>query len=346
MKRRRRPPVMAYVPAGELNGRPHIVVDGAPRPGTVCTLSHWPGTPTPRALWGDVSAEIVRNALAARRWPAPGVDAVTVDHYDADGVISLGLLVHGDLADAHGALLARAAHVGDFDVVGADDLDAARIAFALGAVPGDVETSCEPDAGADQTARWAARALTLLPGLAAAPGEHEALWGPELAAFLAARRALEAGAVVVEERREVDLAVVRVDDTQGALDGAGWEGAVVHPAAIHSATACMRVAVLVGHRYELHDRYETWVRLASRRPRPRVDLELVAAALARLEPGEGRWEAEGPGSITPSLHMAGGDDSALSPEAFVEAVCEELARLDDGPPAWDPYSRPVGDARF
>src|ERR1700733_13664848 len=104
-----------YVPAGLLDGRPHVIVDGAPRPGTVCTLSHWPGTPTPEALWHDVSAGIVITALARRALP-DGVEAVSVDHYDADGVLALALLCVEGLADRHGAFLVEAARAGDFDV--------------------------------------------------------------------------------------------------------------------------------------------------------------------------------------------------------------------------------------
>jgi len=64
-----------YVPVHLLEGRPHIMVDGAPRPGTMCTLSHWPGTPTPAALSADLSAEIVVGALA-HPGLLPDVDAV------------------------------------------------------------------------------------------------------------------------------------------------------------------------------------------------------------------------------------------------------------------------------
>ena len=37
----------AFVPAEDLDGAPHVVVDGARLPGTVLSLSHWPDAGTP-----------------------------------------------------------------------------------------------------------------------------------------------------------------------------------------------------------------------------------------------------------------------------------------------------------
>jgi hypothetical protein len=316
-----------YVPATLLAGEPHVVVDGAPRPDTVLTLSHWPGTPTPQVLWADVSAEIVLRALARPRLLPRGVDIATIDHYDADGVISLALLTVDGLADRHGPLLVRAAHAGDFEVV--SDPAAARIAFALDALRGDA------------LAAPAERALAVLPELCAAPEALEELWGPEALSFEAGGRMLSDGAIALEERPELDLAVVRVDSAHPDAPAAGWDGAVVHRAVPYSATNCLRVATLCGRRYEVTYRYETWVRLASRCPRRRVDLAPLAAALTDLERDGAAWEFDGAGAITPGLRRADGAESTIEPERFLAEVCADLEMLDQGPPAWDPYARPV-----
>lgn len=347
---RARPP-RRYVAATRIGGEPHVVVDGAPRPGTVLTLSHWPGTPTPEALWADTSAEIVLLALDRPRvWPR-GVDAVTIDHYDADGVISLALAVDDGLAERHGTLMVRAAHAGDFDVVSGPD--AARIAFALGALrgPHDVAGTSpgelwRADGRLDTTAQATVRALALLPELASSPARFEELWGPEDEAYRAAVRMLDAGALSIEERPALDLAVVRVDGAHPSAGAAGWDGAVVHRAALHSATTCLRVATMWGRRYEVAFRYETWVRLGPRRPRPRlrVDLTPLALRLTELETDGGAWAFDGAGAITPRLERADGQESTLAPEAFLAELCAALAALDQVPPAWDPYSRPLSGA--
>ena len=333
-----------YVPAAALEGRPHVVVDGAPRPGTRCTLSHWPATPTPEELWADTSAGIVRRALARPRSLPKGVEVATIDHYDADGVIALGLLTVDGLDEAHGDVLERAAAAGDFDVV-ADRRDA-LVAFALAALgrpdPGAGAGPAGDGPTGDHLATVAGRALEVLPRLAEEPEAFEALWGAEAAAYDAAVALAGEGALRIEEDPGRDLAVVRVDPAAAGAAGAGWAGAVVHRAVVHSATPCLRVATVAGDRLEVRFRYETWVRLAGRRPRPRVDLGGLAGALSEAEPDGGAWVFDGAGAITPALHRAGGAPSGLDPVRFLALLRAALDDLDRGAPAWDPYARPGG----
>jgi hypothetical protein len=298
---------LRYVPADALDGAPHVVVDGAPRPGTVCTLSHWPGTPTSRRLWADTSAEIVLRARRRLRTLLREAEFATVDHYDADGVIALALLVDDDVAHAHAPALVAAAHVGDFDVV--RRRTDALVAFALGAI-GEGRSLSEA----------AQAALELLPRLVAAPERFEEWWGPEAEAFDAACALRDRGALTIEEFPDLDLAVVRVDEDAPELARASWDGAPVHPAAVHSATTCLRVATVVGRCFVLRYRYESWVRFTSRPVRPRVDLTELACVLEDAETDGGAWVFEGTGAITPALRRADDGPSTVEPEALVAEV--------------------------
>jgi hypothetical protein len=326
-----------YVPAHLLDGQAHVIVDGAPRRGTVYTLSHWPHTPTPVDLLADLSTETVRLALAGPEL-RPTAEVFSVDHYDVDGVVALGLLVCDGLDAAHGPLLAEVARVGDFDVV--TDDRAAQIAFALNALEvaeeADTVGTTEPDplARVGQAAR---RALDVLPDLADEPSRFEPLWRQEWMAYQWSNRALAEGWATIEELPTHDLAVLRVESGHDDAFRAAWGSAPLHPAALHSATPLLRVATVAGDRMEFHFRYESWVRLAGHRPRPRVDLERLAQVLTAAE-GTARWMFDGAGSITGSLHLVGaGAVSGVEPERFVELLTAELALLDDRPAAWDPY---------
>jgi len=335
-----------YVQPHLLDDRAHVIVDGAPRRGTAYTLSHWPGTPTPPGLGADLSAEIVRHALDHPELLPDPVNVASIDHYDVDGVVALALVVVDGLNAAHGPLLVEAARVGDFDVV--TDRRAALIAFALNALSdgdGGGGAASAPAAydTVERCGRRAQAALAMMGDLADDPEPFEALWRDEWAAYDASVGAFDQGWATLDEFPEFDLAVVRVDRDHDGTAATAWKSAPLHPAAVHSATSCLRVATLTGDRMELRYRYESWVRLSGRRPRPRVDLERLASELTAAEEGNRRWVFDGAGALRGALHLARDDDtSTIAPERFVEVVCERLAALDRGPAAWDPYRAPPG----
>ena len=49
---------MKFVPYHLLDGRPNLVVDGSPAPGTVLNVTHWPGYPPPAGIEDDLSAQM------------------------------------------------------------------------------------------------------------------------------------------------------------------------------------------------------------------------------------------------------------------------------------------------
>jgi hypothetical protein len=306
-----------------------VIVDGAPRSGTKYTLSHWPDTPTPGGLRADLSAQIARSALARPELLPSEVDRVSIDHYDVDGVTALALLVHEGLDEEFGPLLVEAARVGDFDVV--TDRGAALIAFALNSLD-----AVAPDP-LERCGALAQEALGMIPDLAADPYRFEELWHDEWQAYDSSVRALDEGWATIEDIPQSDLAIVRVDTAHGGAAAAVWESAPLHPAAVHSATTCLRIVTLAGPWREFHYRYESWVRLASHRPRPRVDLDRLAHDLTGAETADGRWVFDGAGSITGSLHLVGEAPSTIEPDRLLEAVRTHLDTLDHGPPAWNPY---------
>ena len=139
---------LPYVPVEDLHDRPHVLVDGATRAGSVLTLSHWPQSPTPAALARDLSAGIVfaflhasqgrlprrsgRSSVAVRAAivAAGRAEAVTNDHFDEDGLVSVFAMTEPEIALRNEELLLDVASCGDFG--GVSSRTAARIAFAIG----------------------------------------------------------------------------------------------------------------------------------------------------------------------------------------------------------------------
>ena len=137
---------LEYVPYPDLYGRPHVFVDGLRAPGTVLELSHWPGNRTPHRLKDDVSTQSVLRLLALadheRDSLLGGASAVTCDHYDVDGLLSVLCLTRPEFALRHRSLLAAVAVCGDFDVYTGDA--AVQVCLALLAAERAVFTRIAP----------------------------------------------------------------------------------------------------------------------------------------------------------------------------------------------------------
>ncbi|MBO0893044.1 MAG: hypothetical protein J2O39_01595 [Acidimicrobiales bacterium] len=333
------PPEVGYVPYHRLDGRPHLIVDGPATDGTVLTLSHWPASPTPKPLRADLSAEIVFRFLAGRRrwWQRPP-SAVSNDHLDQDGLVSVFAIQSPEEALRRKELLCDLARAGDFAVF--RHREAGRASFAL-ATLADPERSplgpaAFPEGYAERCAGLHEELLGRLLELVDDPGRHRALWAEEDDAFGASEADLQRGAVTVSELPTVDLAVVEVAEDarpRTATRFVGREDLAVHPAALHRATGCLRLLLVQGRRYRLTYRYESWVRLVSRPVAPRVDLGPLAARLEAEERGPTRWSFDGVGALVPSLRTEGDHESSLDP-ALVRAMVVE--HLSTARPAWGP----------
>ncbi|HLI44232.1 MAG TPA: DUF6687 family protein [Acidimicrobiales bacterium] len=330
-----------FRPVEEVVHLPHVMVDGAPLPASAVTLSHWPQSTTPPELARDLSVQIAFAYLGLERAPSScpprlrtllaagsGAEAVTNDHYDEDGLMSVLTLVDPELALEHEELMVAVAACGDFGVLPRDPELAARAATAAFAIGPLADSLVGAVAGAGE------RYLAVLPSareLLANPGRFEALVADELASLSISQATLSGGKVELDEDHALDLAVIEVP---GAGSGGGQE---LHPVALRSATGCSRLLVISGSRVWLELRYESWVRYVSRRVPLRPDLAPLAAELSSLEPGGVRWMAEGVGAIVCRLEPEDGSTD-LAPSEVVARVRAHLARA---PGAWDPF-RPGG----
>src|SRR5919206_5325677 len=97
-----------------LAGVPKLSVDGTVA--NAVHFSHWEGNQTPAALRADTSTEIALNLVASPRREefTRGIELVTNNHFDTDGVLSVWTVLTGPRAlDLRDALIA-AAEAGDF----------------------------------------------------------------------------------------------------------------------------------------------------------------------------------------------------------------------------------------
>src|SRR5262249_23166433 len=273
---------MRYLPYTRIGSVPNLIVDGARTQNTILTLSHWPKSGTPSELKGDTSTAIVFNYLDSPRSHCEA-DAVSNNHFDEDGLVGIFVILEPAIAERHRHLLLDVAQAGDFGIFA--DRQAARIAFTLSAYA-DPGTSPLPEHFFERPYSELAsdlyvRLLDVLPDLLTRVDDYRALWEREDARLTVSEELIENGLVTIDERSDLDLAVVRLPEDLGVAE--------LHPFALHNRTLCTRLLVLQGCRVELRYRYESWVQMASRRPAPRVDLSELANELNREESTQGRW---------------------------------------------------------
>jgi len=330
---------LRFVPFHALGSTPNVIVDGSPSEATALTLSHWPGAPTPAWLRADLSAQIAFRALEQ---PSlfDGIDVVSNNHFDQDGLASAYTLCEPGHAMARRDLLIDLASAGDFGTF--RSRDAARLSFAVAALEDPDRTTLDLSVLDGSYPVVCGRLYEeVLPRLTEAldhPERWQTLWADEDAHLTEGLTGIASGAVRVEERPALDLAIVTVPDAWAervASRFTQWREAALHPMAINQSTSMFRVLTMQGHRYRIECRYETWVMYTSRTVMARPDLRLLASVLDEAEPGSTRWQAGSPGSLTPTLSTVHDADSGLSPEAFRTIVESFLATAE---PAWDPFA--------
>lgn len=329
---------LTYVPYHELGGRPNVIADGAPTAGTVLSISHWPHLPVPAGLEADLSAEMtLRYAAQPGSAQHTGAAAVSNDHFDQDGLVSLYVLTHPEVAGTTlAARLIEIAAAGDF--ARSRDRDAARASMVMAAWADPARTPLElPDTYGERCALLYREFLRRLPELAEDVAAYRQWWEREDEFLARSEQALDDGNISLSEHPDLELAVVDCPD--GFRPGVAHRFAErsewpVHPLAVHNRTDAFTLVFRQARRYQLHYRYETWVQYRTRRPRPRADLAPLAARLSAAEGPGASWQFDGVAKLIPTLRLAGASDSSWSPEAFLGEVRTFLERA---PGAWDPY---------
>ena len=112
-----------------LENTPKLSVDGTV-PKSV-HFSHWEGNETPAELKADTSTEIALNLVASPRRDeyTKGIDLVTNNHFDCDGVLSCWVVLNGERTLQYRDLLISAAEAGDFSEHSSDD--GVRVSIAI-----------------------------------------------------------------------------------------------------------------------------------------------------------------------------------------------------------------------
>jgi hypothetical protein len=289
---------LTFVPYGKaLKGVPNVFVDALRTPSTTLELSHWPGNRTPPELKGDVSTQAVLHFLELteerQQELLSGAAAVSCDHYDVDGLLSLWCLVAPDLARRHADLVARTAVCGDFDLDTGPDAVQACLALlaAEREVQADMFAGRDVGSAEEATAGLFSEMLARTEQCLLAPESFRPAWDAEWEHLQWSRQELAERPELLTEHPALDLTVVH--DRPERL----------HDYAVNAQAKGLHVLRLrPDNRHSLAFRYESFVDLQSRTPGPRVRGDLLTERLNVTE-SAGTWFCEPPSTATPLMQL-------------------------------------------
>ncbi len=192
--------------------QPKLSVDGTVD--NAIHFSHWQGNKTPRSVKADTSTEIALNLVAAenRDELTQGIDLVTNNHFDTDGVLSVWTVLNGERALPLREKLIGAAEAGDFSELSSED--GARASIVIQGSDSPIDKSGSPLAqqlaGEDfnDEARAYEIVLPQVEDVIAHTNKYESLWRESWRRIETALDSFAKGASRVEEIGDAKISLV------------------------------------------------------------------------------------------------------------------------------------------
>src|SRR5947209_15094467 len=190
---------------------PKLSVDGTVD--NAIHFSHWKGNQTRASVKADTSTEIALNLIAApnREELTRGIDLVTNNHFDTDGVLSVWTVLTGEPALKLRDKLIAAAEAGDFSEMSTQEGVRASIVIQGSDSPGDVGSPLARQlAGSEVTddAHAYELVLPLVERVLTRTNDYASLWVDPWNRIATAFGSFAKGRSRVEEDPEAKLALV------------------------------------------------------------------------------------------------------------------------------------------
>lgn len=295
-------------------------------------FSHWEGNLTPPEVKADTSTEMTLNLVASpnRAMLTQGIELVTNNHFDTDGVLSVWTVLTGAPTLAYRDLMISAAEAGDFSEYTSDD--GVRVSIAI---QGSDQASPNNDDGSPLAGLLAGEAVgddarayeLVLPEverLLTNINDYESLWRDGWERVVAAVASFERGESSVTEHAESGISLVTL--SPNIFDGSHFSP-TRHSAPFTAISKFAKGELLLtaipagsgGWFYRLDYPYYSWAETVVRPRIKRRDFTSALQLLNASEPNrDGRWKTDnremtsavkfldGSGTLVPSRIEPGG----------------------------------------
>lgn len=330
-----------YYHAG-LASLPKLSVDGTVE--NSVHFSHWRGNTTPAPVKADTSTEIALNLVGSAdyRELTRGIELVTNNHFDTDGVLSVWTVLAGESALELRDNLIAAAEAGDFSECRTEDGVRASIVIqgADVSVPDEKEGSplARHLAGERVTdeARCYELVLPEVERVLTRTNDYEFLWREQWERIAVALESFARGASKVEEQGDVRLSVVTLAPELFSQQGFDpTRHATPYTAISHYARGQLYLITTPlkgGWSYRADYPYYSWAETIVRPHVERRDFNALVARLNSLEQStEGSWQLDDRELASAFKFMnASGTQCAsrLAPERVAEQLRDALSETE------------------
>jgi len=323
----------------EIDDLPKLSVDGTV--GNSIHFSHWEGNETPEEVKADTSTEIALNLVTSpnRNALTRGIDLVTNNHFDTDGMLSVWTVMTGERAANYRDALIAAAEAGDFSEYSTET--GIRVSLAI---QGSDQASSDDDSGSplarklagtpiDDDARTYELIMPEVERLVTRINDYEDLWRDGWKKISKAVESFEVGNSKVQEFSESRISLVTL--APEIFSGSGFNP-TRHAAPFTAISRYARGMLYViaipnmsGWFYRIDYPYYSW---AETLVRPAVDRRDFSSALKRLNETEGNagsWRLDNREMTSAAKFL---DDSGAlaassqSPDEVASIIATETSR--------------------
>ena len=316
---------------------PKLSVDGTVD--NAIHFSHWQGNETPASVKADTSTEIALNVVgsASQAELTRGIDLVTNNHFDTDGILSVWTMLNGERALELREKLIAAAEAGDFCEL--STTDGVRASIVIQGSDSPTDKSGSPLAGqlAGEEITDEARAYELvLPHVESVitrTNDYEELWRESWARIETALDSFAKGDSRVEEDSNTRLSIVTLaPEVFGAMGFDRYHHSAPFTAISHHARGelfLIATPLNEGWAYRIDYPYYSWAETVVRPRIARRDFSSLVNQLNDIDASaSGRWQIDG-SELSSAIKFR--DDggklaaSTLTPDAVASYLRDAMA---------------------
>src|SRR5258707_2270508 len=310
---------------------PKLSVDGTVS--NAIHFSHWKGNQTPASVKADTSTQIALNLAAApnREELTGGIDLVTNNHFDTDGVLSVWTMLNGERALELREKLIAAAEAGDFSEMSTQEGVRASIVIQGSDSPTDVgsplarQLAGEP---VDDEARCYELVLPQVERVLTRTNDYASLWVDSWNRIATALESFAKGRSRVEEDHEAKFSLVTL--APDIFSSVGFKPtrhcapftAISH----HARGEVFLIATPLdgGWAYRIDYPYYSWAETIVRPKIERHDFSSLMEHLNQLEKGAaGTWRLDA-SELASAAKFSDANEKLAASRLSLDAVTSEL----------------------